>query len=237
MPCLLWVSHMECVVGELWGVCYGWGMGFVVGELWGVRCACCQITHWGWNQMDAVSQTTVSNEFSWMKMYEFRLRFNWNFFLRVQSTIFQHWFGWWLGAVQVNQWWLAYWCIYTSLSLNELRVCSMSCLHWLFVRAIHLSQVDSPHKGPVMQTFDYAFVLSMNVRNCWKNGEIAVILRPHDHDDGHVTVMIGQFYKETVCISLSPKDLPISSHWSTLQPQPARYATWPTHRFLHFTPN
>ena len=50
------------------------------------------LTHWGRNQMDAVSQTTVSNEFSGMKMYEYRLRFNWNLFLRVQWTIFQHWF-------------------------------------------------------------------------------------------------------------------------------------------------
>ena len=40
--------------------------------------------------------------------------------------IFQHWFGWWLGADQViihylNQWWLVYWRIHPSLSLNGLR--------------------------------------------------------------------------------------------------------------------
>ena len=29
---------------------------------------------------------------SWMKMYEFRLRFHWNLFLVVQTTISQHWF-------------------------------------------------------------------------------------------------------------------------------------------------
>ena len=43
----------------------------------------------------------------------------------VQLTIFQHWFRWWLGAVQatshyLNQWWLVYWRIYASLGLNEL---------------------------------------------------------------------------------------------------------------------
>ena len=34
----------------------------------------------------AISQTTLSNEFSWMKMFEFRLRFHWSLFLRVQLT-------------------------------------------------------------------------------------------------------------------------------------------------------
>ena len=50
------------------------------------------LTHWGRVKMDAVSQTTLSNAFSWMKMLEFRLRFHWSLFLRVQLTIFQHWF-------------------------------------------------------------------------------------------------------------------------------------------------
>ena len=40
----------------------------------------------------AVSQTTHSNAFSWMKVLEFRLRFHWSLFLGVQLTIFQHWF-------------------------------------------------------------------------------------------------------------------------------------------------
>ena len=76
-------------------------------------------------QMDAISQTTFSNAFSWMKMFEFRLKFHWSLFPRVQLTIFQQWFRWWLGAVQatshyLNQWWLVRWRIYVSLSLNEL---------------------------------------------------------------------------------------------------------------------
>ena len=76
--------------------------------------------------MAAVSQTTLSNAFSWMKMLEFRLRVHWSLFLRVQLTIFLHWFRKWLGAGQatkhyLNQWWLVYWRIYASLGLNELR--------------------------------------------------------------------------------------------------------------------
>ena len=76
-------------------------------------------------QMAAIFQTTLSNGFSWIKMYEFRLTFHWNLFLRVELTIFQHWFRQWLGAVQatshyLNQWWLVYRRIYASLGLNEL---------------------------------------------------------------------------------------------------------------------
>ena len=70
---------------------------------------------------------TFSNAFSWMKIYEFRLRFHWSLFQMVLSTIFQHWLRWWLGADEatshyLNQWGLIYRRIYASLGLNELRV-------------------------------------------------------------------------------------------------------------------
>ena len=46
-------------------------------------------------------------------------------FPRVKLTIFHHWFIQWLGGNQatshyLNQWWLIYWRIYVSLSLNGL---------------------------------------------------------------------------------------------------------------------
>ena len=44
------------------------------------------------SKMDAIPQTTFSNAISWMKMFEFRLKFHWSLFLKVQLTIFQHWF-------------------------------------------------------------------------------------------------------------------------------------------------
>ena len=50
------------------------------------------LTHWGRDQIDAISQTTFSNAFSRMKMNEFRLGFHWSLFLRLELTIFQHWF-------------------------------------------------------------------------------------------------------------------------------------------------
>ena len=46
----------------------------------------CHLTHWGRDKMAAVSRTTLSNAFSWMKLYEFRLRFHWNLFLGFQLT-------------------------------------------------------------------------------------------------------------------------------------------------------
>ena len=84
------------------------------------------LTHWGRDKMAAVSQTMFSNAFSWMKIYEFCLKFHWSLFRRFQLTIFQHWFRYWLGAVQatshyLNQWWLIYWRIYASLGFNELK--------------------------------------------------------------------------------------------------------------------
>ena len=53
---------------------------------------CDGLTHWGRDQIDAISQTTFLNAFSRMKMNEFRLGFHWSLFLRFESTIFQHWF-------------------------------------------------------------------------------------------------------------------------------------------------
>ena len=48
--------------------------------------------HWGRDKMAAIFQTTFSNWFSGMKMYEFRWTFHWSLFLEVQLTIFQHCF-------------------------------------------------------------------------------------------------------------------------------------------------
>ena len=50
------------------------------------------LTHWGRGKMAAIFQTTFSTSFSWLKMYEFWLRFHWKLFPRVQLTIFHHWF-------------------------------------------------------------------------------------------------------------------------------------------------
>ena len=71
-----------------------------------------QVTHWGRDKMDATLQATFFNAFSWVKIVKFRLQFHWSLSARVQLTIFQHWFRY------LNQWWLVYRRIYTSLGLN-----------------------------------------------------------------------------------------------------------------------
>ena len=91
----------------------------------GVHCGYL-LTHWGQDKMATISQTTLSNAVSWMKMLEFWLKFHWSLFIRVQLIIFRHWFRWWLGAVHatshyLNQWWLDYRLNYASLGLNELK--------------------------------------------------------------------------------------------------------------------
>ena len=48
-------------------------------------------THWGRDKMAAIFQMTFSNGFLLMKMHEFRLKFHWSLFLKVQLTIKQHW--------------------------------------------------------------------------------------------------------------------------------------------------
>ena len=83
------------------------------------------LTQWARDKMDAISQTTFSPAFSSMKIVVFWLNFHWNMFARVQLTIIQHWFRWWLGADQatshhLNQWWLVHRRIYAWLNLNEL---------------------------------------------------------------------------------------------------------------------
>ena len=114
-------------------------------------CLSC-LTHWGRGKMTAIFQTTSSNAFSWMKVYEFRSRFHWSWFLRVQLTIFQHWFRNWLGADQatshfLNQCWFVYWRIYASLGLNELRVnfptlAPLAHVYWLLQWPIREGQVS-----------------------------------------------------------------------------------------------
>ena len=47
--------------------------------VYGVATICHQVRWLRWDKMDDIFQTTFSNGYSWMKMYEFRLRFHWIF--------------------------------------------------------------------------------------------------------------------------------------------------------------
>ena len=48
------------------------------------------LIHQDRDKMVAISQTTFSKTFSWMKIFEFRLVFHWSLFLRAKLTISQH---------------------------------------------------------------------------------------------------------------------------------------------------
>ena len=85
------ISHTQFVTLSLWSsyMIFHVELQIVVISL----CPCqCLYSVWGRDKMDAISQTTFSSTFSWMKMFEFRLKFHWSLFLRVELTIFQHWF-------------------------------------------------------------------------------------------------------------------------------------------------
>ena len=71
------------------------------------------------DKMDANFLTSVSNAFSWRKIFIIRLRFHWILCPRVQLITFQHWFRWLLHYL--NQWWLFYWRIYASLGLSKVK--------------------------------------------------------------------------------------------------------------------
>ena len=64
------------------------------------------LTHWGWDEMTTIMQSTFSKAFSWMKMYEFGLRFHWNF---LWCSVTSHY---------LNQWWLDHWRIYMRHSAS-----------------------------------------------------------------------------------------------------------------------
>ena len=51
-----------------------------------------ELTQLPLDKMAAILQTIFSGAFSWMKSFVFWLKFHQSLFLRVQLTIFQHWF-------------------------------------------------------------------------------------------------------------------------------------------------
>ena len=50
-----------------------------------------ELTYWGLDKMDAISQTTFSRAICSMRIVVFWLNFHWNIFAGVQLTVIQHW--------------------------------------------------------------------------------------------------------------------------------------------------
>ena len=56
------------------------------------------------------AKTTLSNAFSWMKIFVFWVEFHWSLLPRVQLIITQHYFRWWLGGQQATSHYLSQCC-------------------------------------------------------------------------------------------------------------------------------
>ena len=69
---------------------------------------------------------------NWMKIYELRLKFHWSLFPINNITSLNQIMAWRrLGDKPLSdQWWLVYWCIYASLSLNDLTLLVHTRLLW-----------------------------------------------------------------------------------------------------------
>ena len=84
-------------------------LAMIASQPWG-NAVWTSLSQWPLDKVAAISQTTFSNAFSWMKNFVFWFEFEWSLFLRFQLTIFQYLLRWWLGADQatshyLNQHW------------------------------------------------------------------------------------------------------------------------------------
>ena len=160
--------------------------------------------------MDAISQTTFWSAFSWMKMFELRLKFHWSLFQRVQLTIFQHCLDNGLApirrqAIIWTKWCLFYWRIYASLGVNELNQMHIISSDYRYNNDEHgivphicqsyiFNMVVFSRKMPVILT-GRQFCLSLwnNFRAFWMN-EYPILLTNHT-----VWIMIQHERYTTVC--------------------------------------
>ena len=114
------------------------------------------LKHWGQDKMAAILQTTVSNAFSWMKMFESCWKFHWGLFVRFELTIFQQWFSS-VPSHYLKQWWLVCWRIYASLGLNELKAPSI----WWMGVPFHDS-LQTLGRGLLIGTIQYLINLQVS---------------------------------------------------------------------------
>ena len=80
------------------------------------------LTHWSWDKMAAVLQPVFSNAFSWTKNVWILIKLSLNFvpkgLINNIPLLVQIWLE---PSHHLNHWWLVYWHIYASLSLNEFK--------------------------------------------------------------------------------------------------------------------
>ena len=149
--------------------------------------------------MAAISQTTFSNAFSCMKMFGIRFRFHWIWVTRVQLTILQHWFIWWLGVGQatshyLNQWWsalLTHVCV-TRPQWPERHIVHTNTLIYVFVNNKILTSEQNMVRGcKCLWNLSDSVLYSAN-RPFGRNG-----------DNNWCTVVVGVCYIINMGCSLS----------------------------------
>ena len=104
------------------------------------------LTHWGQDKMAAIFQMTFWNGFSWMKMYELRLKISLKFVPRGPINIIPvlvQIMACRLTDTKLNQWWSAYWRIYVSIGLNELKEVIKDTLELTHMGELWVSFVSS----------------------------------------------------------------------------------------------
>ena len=77
--------------------------------------------------------------------------------------------------------------------------------HWPFVRGIHWSPVDSPHKGPVMYSFGVYFVVTQT--SSWTKSQVAGHLRCLNN---HVISVLCWVFSKLFTTLKTPTSLPMS---------------------------
>ena len=118
--------------------------------------------------MAAISRTTFSNAFSWMKVYEFRWRFHWNLFLCSQLTIFLY--IWENGLVPTR--WQAVICTNDDNCVPK-HIC-ITWSQWVksrlklwngWIATFHSLELDQKYKSPqgCIPNYEYNFSSSPNL--------------------------------------------------------------------------
>ena len=91
LPCIFITLQLARFVDDIIGK-YLWLLSRCVYEDQLELIVPCMTSTWIRGKLDAILQTTCSEGFSWIKIYQFRLRLHWILFPVPKLTIFQHWF-------------------------------------------------------------------------------------------------------------------------------------------------
>ena len=105
---------------------------------WLLRRISPHLTLWDRDKMAAIFQTTFPRTFTWMKMYEFRLRFHWSLFLRVHITIFPYWLRYWFDVEQAKSHYVNQWRPSLLTHICDTRLSELSSIRYLVEAEWHI---------------------------------------------------------------------------------------------------